>query len=385
MTAASDSAGRNPLATADVIVCVGAGGVGKTTSAAAVGVAAAKAGRRAVVLTVDPARRLADALGLNDDQPARGEAASAPDDEAVTDGPVGNDAKRIRGRWGKGGQLWVAMLDPAETFDALIAEHAASTEQAEAVLANRIYQNLTSSLGGTNEYMAAERLRALHLDDRFDLVVIDTPPASHAIDLLDSPGRLTRFVDHRLYRSILAPKKGIFRAVNAATQLAVRMVSKVVGTDLLTDVVDFFAAFEGMDEGFRQRASEVSDLLVADSTAYVLITAARETAIAESAWMAQSLAERSIRLDAVVVNRLTPDVGIDELAAIDPATPALDRNLSEHLEMRAAERALIDSFVATTGTDGAGPTVITIDEQDEPVADLRGVRAVADELVAGWR
>ncbi len=369
----------DPLATADVIVCVGAGGVGKTTSAAAVGVAAAKAGRRAVVLTVDPARRLADALGLNSPD----ESAAASDDEQA--GTVGNEARKIKGRWGKGGELWVAMLDPAETFDALIAEHAATPDQAEAVLANRIYQNLTSSLGGTNEYMAAERLRALHLDDRFDLVVIDTPPASHAIDLLDSPGRLTRFVDHRLYRSILAPKKGLFRAVNAATQLAVRMVSKVVGTDLLTDVIDFFAAFEGMDEGFRQRAAEVSDLLVADGTAYVLITAARETAIAESAWMAQSLAERSIHLDAVVVNRLTPDVGIDELGELDPATPALDRNLAEHLEMRAAERALIDSFVATTGSDDTGPTVITIDEQDEPVADLRGVRAVADELAAGWR
>ena len=132
----------DPLATADVIVCVGAGGVGKTTSAAAVGVAAAKAGRRAVVLTVDPARRLADALGLNSpDESAAAPKGDGSDDEPV--GTVGNEARKIKGRWGKGGELWVAMLDPAETFDALIAEHAASTDQAEAVLANRIYQNLS--------------------------------------------------------------------------------------------------------------------------------------------------------------------------------------------------------------------------------------------------
>ncbi len=343
------------IESADVIVCLGAGGVGKTTTAAAVGVAGALAGRRTVVLTVDPARRLADALGIR--------------------GDLAGDTHTIEGDWD--GELSVAMLDPGATFDALIHEHAASPEQAERVLENRIYKNLTSSLGGTNEYMAAEKLRELHLDDRFDLVVIDTPPASHAIDLLDSPGRLTRFVDHRLYRSILAPKKGIFRAVNAATQLAVRMVSKVVGSDLLSDVIDFFAAFDGMDEGFRIRADEVSKLLVADSTAYVLVTAARQTALAESAWMVESLAERSIALESLVVNRLTPDVGIGSLDTLDADRPALDRNLSEMLEMRTMEHDLIAQFVADLKGD---PAVITVDEQDLPVADLAGVIAVASVI-----
>lgn len=362
---------------AEVIVCLGAGGVGKTTTAASLAIAGANAGRRTVVLTVDPARRLADALGINesnDDTERRG----------IGGANWGNEPRQIDGPWStqegdeptdgeSGGELWAAMLDPAATFDALINEHAATAEQAEDVLSNRLYRNLVSTLSGTNEYMAAERLRALHLDDRFDLVVVDTPPSQHAIDLLDSPGRLSRFVDHRLYRSILAPKRGVMRAVNAATQLAVRMISRLIGTALLADVVDFFAAFEGMDDGFRTRAAEVDTLLTSERTRYVLISAARETAIAESAWTAARLAERDRVVDALIVNRLTPDFGASEL---DLGDDPLDANLREFGDLRSSERALITSLasqIAELGIGASEPQLVEIEERAEPVADLKGL------------
>ncbi len=367
---------------ADVIICLGAGGVGKTTTAASLAIAGANAGRRTVVLTVDPARRLADALGISEPN-------EASDRRGIGGANWGNEPRRIGGPWerssdaGSGGELWAAMLDPSATFDALITEHAASPEQAQRVLTNRLYRNLTSTLSGTNEYMAAERLRALHLDDRFDLVVVDTPPSQHAIDLLDSPGRLSRFVDHRLYRSILAPKRGIMRAVNAATQLAVRMISRLVGTALLEDVVDFFAAFEGMDEGFRTRAAEVDELLGSERARYVLISAARETAIAESTWTAARLAERNRTVDALIVNRLTPDFGA---ANLDLGDDPLDANLRQFGDLRASERELIATLasrIADLGT-GAGdePQVVEIEERAEPVADLAGLTAIADALKA---
>lgn len=365
---------------AEVIVCLGAGGVGKTTTAASLAIAGANAGRRTVVLTVDPARRLADALGINesnDDSKRRG----------IGGADWGNEPRQIDGPWATpsdnatGGQLWAAMLDPAATFDALITEHAATAEQAEDVLSNRLYRNLTSTLSGTNEYMAAERLRALHLDDRFDLVVVDTPPSQHAIDLLDSPGRLSRFVDHRLYRSILAPKRGVMRAVNAATQLAVRMISRLIGTALLGDVVDFFAAFEGMDDGFRTRANEVDALLTSERTRYVLISAARETAIAESAWTAARLAERDRVVDALIVNRLTPDFGASTL---DLGDDLLDANLRQFGDLRASERALVATLasqVAELGTTPGAPQIVEIEERAQPVADLKGLVEISRGMV----
>ncbi len=377
----SPDAARQPNATAgtlldraQVIVCLGAGGVGKTTTSAALAIAGARAGRRAVVLTVDPARRLADALGISE--------AATGDRRGIGGANWGNEPRQIRGPWDDndaGGELWAAMLDASATFDALVTEYASSPEQAEAVTGNRLYQNLTSTLSGTNEYMAAERLRALHLDERFDLVIVDTPPSQHAIDLLDSPGRLSRFVDHRLYRSILAPKRGLMRAVNAATQLAVRMINRLIGTALLDDVIDFFAAFEGMDEGFRARAAEVDALLASNDTRYVLISAARETAIAESTWTATRLAERNRPVDTLIVNRLTPDFGATTL---DLGDDPLDQNLRQFGDLRASERSLIATLTERITSLGAGePVVVEVEERAEPVADVAGLVEISIDLV----
>ncbi len=337
------------------MLCLGSGGVGKTTTAAALALAAAQQGQRAVVLTIDPARRLADAMGLTDHEDSHG---------------LGNEARRIEGDWS--GELWASMLDPSETFDGLIRLHAETEEQANRILENRLYRNLTESLSGTNEYMAAERLRDLHLDDRFDVVIVDTPPSKHAFDFIDSPGRLTRFFDHRLYRSVLAPRKGVMRAVNSAGQLLVRTVSRVVGAAFLEDVVDFFAAFEGIDRGFRDRAAEVEALLTSSATAYVIVTAPRDEPLREARWISERLQRRSLSVALLVVNRLTP--------RFDPisgrASAAAKKNLADLIQLADAEETIIDALAR----DIEAETVLMLYELLSPVADLDGLAELADQL-----
>ncbi len=345
-----------PLAAGiEVVVCLGPGGVGKTTTAAALGVAEARRGRHVVVLTIDPARRLLDALGLD----GAADTARAVDLTAV-------DAE---------GSLHVAMLDPAATFDDVIRAHAGSDEQVERILANRIYQNLTAGLSGVSEYMASERLRELHADPRFDLVIIDTPPSRHAFDFLDGPGRLARFVDHRIYRSVLAPRRGVLRAVNATAQLVVRTIARVVGADLVDDAVGFFAAFEGMDTGFRDRAKEVEQLLASPATAFLLVGSARRAAMAELGWIAGNLERRGLRPSTLVMNRLT----LPDLSAIDAtgALPSVVDDAWRELRVLAeAEARVVAEMVAQLGVGD----LRSVAELDAPVADLTGMMLVADQL-----
>jgi anion-transporting ArsA/GET3 family ATPase len=254
-----------------VIVCCGSGGVGKTTVSATFALAAARAGRRACVVTVDPARRLADSLGVQ----------SLP-----------NTPTEVEGDWP--GHLHALMLDTKGTFDDLIHTYARTPEQAEGILANRLYQNLTGALSGTQEYMAMEKLYELVESGEFDVVVVDTPPTRNALDLLDAPRRLTRFLENRLFRALLLPTRMSLRAVGVATQALLRTISKVAGAEIVQDAVAFFQAFEGMEEGFRTRAGAVRELLADPATAYVLVTSARPDAVAEASFFAEKLAERDI-------------------------------------------------------------------------------------------
>jgi anion-transporting ArsA/GET3 family ATPase len=269
-----------------IIVCCGSGGVGKTTTAAVLALEAARAGRRAVVVTIDPAKRLADALGL----------------EGLTGAPA-----RIDGDWP--GELSALMLDTKSTFDDLVVANAASPDQGTRILENRFYRNISGALSGTQEYMAMEKLYELHQRTDFDLVVVDTPPTRHALDFIDAPRRLSRFLDHRLFRMITAPGRGVMKAVNVAAQTFLRTVAKVVGGEVIDDAVAFFQAFEGMEEGFRQRAAAVLELLSADETAFVLVASPRRDTIEEAQFFAAKLAEADITVRALIVNRMHPTFG----------------------------------------------------------------------------
>jgi anion-transporting ArsA/GET3 family ATPase len=271
-----------------IVVCCGSGGVGKTTTAGAIGLEAARQGRRACVVTIDPAKRLADALGL---------------------ASLTNQPSRVTGDWGPSGELWALMLDTKSTFDELVARHAITPEQAGSILENRLYRNISGALSGTQEYMAMEKLYQLHEDSRFDLIVVDTPPTRHALDFLDAPRRLTRFLDNRIFRALMMPTRAYLKAVSLATQAFLRTVSRVVGSDVVHDAVQFFNAFEGMEQGFRSRAQRVLELQTSPHTAFVLVATPRRDAVDEALFFAQRLQESSIEVDALVVNRVHPRFG----------------------------------------------------------------------------
>ncbi len=293
--------GLEPVVTrSHVVVCCGTGGVGKTTTAAALALAAARAGRRSIVVTIDPAKRLADTLAME---------------------AVGAAAHRIpRDRWDRlgnapaGGQLDALMLDASSTFDALVRSEASSPQQAERILANRFYRNVAGALSGTQEYMAAEKLYELHTGGDYDVIVIDTPPTRHALDFLDAPARLTRLLDNRVFRLLMSPRSSPRRVASVAIRSFLHIVGRVVGSEVIDDITAFFRAFEGMEPGFRSRAAEIGELLQDPDTAFVLVTSPREAALTQAELFATRLRTRGLRVSALVVNRVQP-----EFAPHDPA------------------------------------------------------------------
>jgi anion-transporting ArsA/GET3 family ATPase len=343
-----------------VVVCCGSGGVGKTTVSATFALAAARAGRRACVVTVDPARRLADALGVQ----------SLP-----------NTPTEVEGEWP--GHLFALMLDSKGTFDDLVQRYARTPEQAESILANRLYQNLAGALSGTQEYMAMEKLYELVHSNEFDIVVVDTPPTRNALDLLDAPRRLTRFLENRLFRALLLPTRMSLRAVGVATQALLRTISKVAGAEIVQDAVAFFQAFEGMEDGFRTRATAVHDLLADPATAYVLVTSARPDAVEEAGFFASKLSEREVAVAALVVNRIAPSFGTEDEAACPPpgleAVPGLEpleANLAELNGVAAREAGSYAGLAAQVSPAPVGR--IPLFGRD--VHELAGLERTADCL-----
>lgn len=349
-----------------IIVCAGSGGVGKTTTAAAIAIEGARAGRRACVVTIDPAKRLANALGLD---------------------TLSNTPHRIDGEWP--GELWALMLDTKSTFDALVSRYAADEAQAQRILDNRFYRNISGALSGTQEYMAMEKLYELHADGDFDLIVVDTPPTRNALDFLDAPRRLTRFLDNRIFRWLMMPTKAYLKAVNVATQAFLRTISKVVGTEVIQDAVQFFTSFEGMEQGFRDRAQRVLELLSDDRTAFVLVASPRRDAIEEALFFADKLGESDIPVDALVVNRLHPTFGGagtdpgDDLARAETlaGTPlaALYRNLAEFRAVASRER----EHLAGLERKVAPAPVAEVPFLPSDVHDLDGLSELGSYLFAG--
>ena len=347
---------RPLVAERSIVICCGSGGVGKTTVSAAFGLEGARRGRRVCVVTIDPAKRLADALGLE---------------------ALGNTPHRIEGDWP--GELWALMLDPKRTFDDLVRRHAASDEQAEGILANRIYRNLTGALSGTQEYMAMEKLYELAESGDFDLVVVDTPPTRNALDFLDAPRRLTRFLGHRLFQLLLMPTRAYLRAVSVATQALLRTLSRVAGAEIVQDAVTFFQAFEGMEEGFRLRAEHMRELVARPSTAFVLVTSPRADTVEEAGWFAHKLAESHLQVEGLVVNRVHPsfDAGAALPSAPDgSALAALVANLEDYRAVNAREEAAFSRLVAQV----APAPVARVPLLDVDVHDAQGLGVVADNV-----
>jgi anion-transporting ArsA/GET3 family ATPase len=326
---------------ADVLVCCGSGGVGKTTTAAVIGMEAARRGRRVVVVTIDPARRLADALGL-------------------ANGLTGEPQRVAIDHGVPGGQLWAMMLDTPAMFERVVRANAPDAEQADRIVENRFYRNISSALSGTQEYMASEALHELHGDDRFDLVVVDTPPSRNALDFLEAPGVLSRFLDHRLFKLLMMPTRTGFKVFAVATQPLLRAIGRVVGSDVLADAVAFFQAFAGMDVGFRQRAEAVTALLRADTTRFVLVASPQRDAVTEASWFADQLAGQGFSVHATVVNRVHPRFGEGSVSdATERAATASRRgnsdlaaiwaNLADLRAVAAAERAEIAPLLSRVG------------------------------------
>ncbi|MFW6773633.1 ArsA family ATPase [Nocardioides sp. CPCC 205120] len=364
-----------------IIVCCGSGGVGKTTTAAALAMRAAERGRKVVVLTIDPARRLAQSMGIeeldNTPRPVTGLDTSA------------------------GGSLDAMMLDMKSTFDEVV-ESQASPEKARAILENPFYVALSSSFAGTQEYMAMEKLGQIHrqaeAEGTYDLIVVDTPPSRSALDFLDAPERLSSFLDGRFIKLLLAPAKGPARVMSMGFGLITNALTKVLGAQVLTDLQTFVAAFDTVFGGFRQRAQQTYSLLQDSRTAFVVVAAPERDALREAAYFVERLADDRMPLAGLVVNRAHPHPPVDlsaeeALAAAqrlerrrdagelhDPElAEGLLRLHADHVRITEREAALRARFAAT---HPEVPTAV-VPALASDVHDLDGLRRVGELLAPG--
>lgn len=352
-----------------VLVCCGSGGVGKTTTAAALGVRAAERGRRVVVLTIDPARRLAQSLGLRE---------------------LDNQPRRVDVEGFKG-ELHAMMLDMRRTFDDMVWQHA-GRERAEQILANPFYQTISTSFSGTQEYMAMEKLGQLVERDEWDLVVVDTPPSRSALDFLDAPQRLSTVLDGKLIRVLSAPARaggrGLRKVVGAGFGVFTRVVSTVVGGQLLHDASMFVQAFDGMFGGFRQRAQATYELLRSPGTGFLVVAAAEPDALREASYFVERLSAEKMPLTGLVANRthpvLAPLPAPGALAAADrlersgdaPLAAAVLRVHADRVAVADREKRLLARFTRAH----PGVPLIGVPALPTDVHDLDGLHEIGRRL-----
>jgi len=353
-----------------VIVCCGSGGVGKTTTSAALALRAAERGRKVVVLTIDPARRLAQSMGIE---------------------KLDNVPRPVPGVNGGEGTLDAMMLDMKRTFDEVV-ESQASPEKAAQILNNPFYVALSSSFAGTQEYMAMEKLGQLRADARktgkWDLIVVDTPPARSALDFLDAPERLSGFLDGRFIKLLLAPAKGPAKLMTAGFSAVTNTMAKIVGAQVLKDLQMFVAAFDTLFGGFRQRAQQTFELLQTKETAFLVVAAPEPDALREAAYFVERLEAERMPLAGLVVNRasragngLTIERAIvaaswlDDHGAEGPTSDLL-RLHADRLRLVAREQRLRQRFVAA---HPHVPTVV-VPALSTDVHDLDGLRSIGGLL-----
>ena len=354
-----------------IIVCCGAGGVGKTTTAAALGLRAAERGRHTVVITVDPARRLAQSLGL----------ASLDDTPRPVPLPEGTT-----------GSMHAMMLDMKRTFDEVVKEHA-DPERARQILANPFYQTLSTSFSGTQEYMAMEKLGQLRQSGDWDLIVVDTPPSRSALDFLDAPKRLGRFLDGRLIRFLSAPAgTGAFRLLGAGFNLVTSTIGRIVGAQFLGDLRAFVSAFETVFGGFQERAERTYRLLQAPGTGFVVVAAPEPDAMREASYFIERLATDAMPLAGLVINRTHPlpegpaaTLDADRATAAaefleqtgsSPLAAAALRLHADRVRVRERENRLRDALLSAHD----GVRVAEVAALPEDVYDLPGLRGIGESL-----
>ena len=361
--------------TIGIIVCCGSGGVGKTTTAAALGLRAAERGRKVCVMTIDPARRLAQSMGLTE---------------------LDNEPRAVDGVDGAG-ELSAMMLDMKRTFDEMVEAHA-DAERAEQILTNPFYQALSSSFAGTQEYMAMEKLGRLRAtaeaEGTWDLIIVDTPPSRSALDFLDAPARMGTFLDGRFIRLLTAPArsagKGLGRLVSAGFGVFTGVLTKVIGAQVLRDLQAFVGAFEALFGGFRERAEATYALLQEEGTAFVVVAAPERDALREAAYFVERLDAEGMPLAGVVLNRVqatdAPTLSaeqalagaerLDEEGAGDSITADLLRLHAQRMTTLARQRHLAERF------SGAHPDVpvVEVAALAGDVHDLEGLREVGRRL-----
>ena len=349
-----------------VVVCCGAGGVGKTTTAAAMALRAAEYGRKVVVLTIDPARRLAQALGVKD---------------------LGNSPQRVPLDPEVSGELHAMMLDMRRTFDDMVLEHS-EPGRAQAILENPFYQTVATSLAGTQEYMAMEKLGQLLAQDKWDLVVVDTPPSRNALDFLDAPKRLGSFMDGRLWRMLLGPGRGIGKLVTGAVGLAMKGMSTILGSQMLSDASAFVQSLDSTFGGFRERADRTYELLKRRSTQFVVVSAAEPDALREAAFFVDRLSQESMPLAGLILNRTHPTLCALTVERATDGAEEIERDNPESLAAAVlrvhAERALTAKreIRLLSRFTGANPHVPVVGVPSLPfdVSDLEALRAIADQI-----
>jgi anion-transporting ArsA/GET3 family ATPase len=355
-----------------IIVCTGSGGVGKTTTAAALAVGAARQGRRTIVLTIDPAKRLAQSLGL----------------EALDNNP-----RPVAGVDG----LDAMMLDMKRTFDEVIDRHADDRKRADTIKSNRFYKQLSDALAGTQEYMAMEKLYDLHQSGAYDCIVIDTPPTRNALDFLDAPKRLTNFLEGRFLKMFLNPGlragKTIGRAAAFGTGMFMKVASRITGAGVLDDLAEFFQSFEGMYAGFKERAEAVYKLLQSPGAAFVVVASPDTPALREARYFLQRLAQDGMPTAGLVVNRITTPAH-PELAELDEKKlrHAIDRIDDGDPEERAAAallQLLLDrrhvahreARTLSASLHGVDPrALVEVPLMSSDVHDLEGLEAIGRHL-----
>ncbi|MGZ6124158.1 MAG: ArsA family ATPase [Myxococcales bacterium] len=366
-----------------IICCVGSGGVGKTTTAAALGLAAAMEGKRALVLTIDPARRLANSLGLKE---------------------LGNEETRIAlGHFADAkpaprGEMWAMMLDLKRAWDELVRRDARTPQQAEAILDNKLYRSLSTAMAGSLEYIAMEKVFELYSSGRFDVIVLDTPPTSNALDFLHAPDRVLDVLDNNAMRLVLGPMlkagKVGFRLLAMPSGLVLRTLARFTGSDFLGDLAQFMMAFEGMYGGFKDRATKVKALLSSSRTGFVLVTSPNPLITQETLFFHRALEASGIRTAAVVVNRVQRDPrrhgGPDNVPALKEAlqlaqikdekglAERLCQTLTEQATLADLDRREIEHLRATLN----GVPVFTVPRLRKDVHDLAGLWQI-DEYLGG--